>query len=69
VPLSALASSLPGAQLCYYNAVAHLSVGVALLLAYLAPVPVIGWLVELSGSVPATLRVSLTARRGTNRPS
>jgi hypothetical protein len=42
-----------GAQLCYYNAVAHLSVGVALLLAYPAPVPVIGCLVELSGSVPA----------------
>ncbi|WP_313674764.1 EamA family transporter [Mycolicibacterium sp.] len=33
-----------GAQLCYYNAVAHLSVGVALLLEYTSPVLVIGWL-------------------------
>jgi drug/metabolite transporter (DMT)-like permease len=32
-----------GAQLCYYNAVAHLSVGVALLLEYTAPVLVIAW--------------------------
>ena len=28
---------IAGAQLCYYNAVAHLSVGVALLLEYTAP--------------------------------
>lgn len=33
-----------GAQLFYYNAVAHLSVGVALLLEYTAPVLVVGWL-------------------------
>jgi len=32
-----------GAQLCYYNAVSHLSVGVALLLEYTAPVLVIAW--------------------------
>ncbi len=31
------------AQLCYFNAVAHLSVGVALLLEYLAPVLLIFW--------------------------
>ncbi|HEX8510646.1 MAG TPA: EamA family transporter, partial [Propionibacteriaceae bacterium] len=31
------------AQLCYFNAVSHLSVGVALLLEYLAPVLLIGW--------------------------
>lgn len=31
------------AQLCYFNAVQHLSVGVALLLEYLAPVLLIGW--------------------------
>lgn len=30
-------------QLCYFNAVSHLSVGVALLLEYLAPVMLIGW--------------------------
>src|SRR3954452_12983564 len=35
---------IAGAQLCYYNAVAHLSVGVALLLEYTAPVLVAGWL-------------------------
>lgn len=34
---------IAGAQLCYYNAVAHLSVGVALLLEYIAPVLVVGW--------------------------
>lgn len=34
---------IAGAQLCYYNAVAHLSVGVALLLEYTAPVLVVGW--------------------------
>jgi drug/metabolite transporter (DMT)-like permease len=33
-----------GAQLCYYNAVGHLSVGVALLLEYTAPVLVVGYL-------------------------
>ncbi len=31
------------AQLCYFNAVQYLSVGVALLLEYLAPVLLIGW--------------------------
>ena len=35
---------IAGAQLCYYNAVAHLSVGVALLLEYTAPVLVVGYL-------------------------
>src|SRR4051812_16359181 len=35
---------IAGAQLCYYNAVAHLSVGVALLLEYTSPVLVVGWL-------------------------
>ncbi|MGH3676110.1 MAG: EamA family transporter [Mycobacterium sp.] len=35
---------IAGAQLCYYNAVAHLSVGVALLLEYIAPILVVGWL-------------------------
>ncbi|WP_245905887.1 EamA family transporter [Mycolicibacterium palauense] len=35
---------IAGAQLCYYNAVAHLSVGVALLLEYAAPLLVVGWI-------------------------
>ncbi|AKS35646.1 EamA family transporter [Mycolicibacterium goodii] len=34
---------IAGAQFFYYNAVAHLSVGVALLLEYTAPVLVVGW--------------------------
>ena len=34
---------IAGAQLFYYNAVAHLSVGVALLLEYTAPIIVVGW--------------------------
>jgi len=35
---------IAGAQLCYYNAVAHMSVGVALLLEYTAPILVVGWI-------------------------
>src|ERR1700750_3275303 len=35
---------IAGAQLCYYNAVSHLSVGVALLLEYTAPLLVVGWI-------------------------
>lgn len=34
---------IAGAQFFYYNAVAHLSVGVALLLEYTAPILVVGW--------------------------
>jgi drug/metabolite transporter (DMT)-like permease len=34
---------IAGAQLCYFNAVAHLSVAVALLLEYTAPILVVGW--------------------------
>lgn len=44
-----------GAQLCYYSAVAHLSVGVALLLEYLAPVLVVGWIWGTTRRRPATL--------------
>jgi drug/metabolite transporter (DMT)-like permease len=35
--------AVAGAQVCFFNAVQHLSVGVALLLEYLAPVLLIGW--------------------------
>lgn len=35
---------IAGAQFFYYNAVSHLSVGVALLLEYTAPLLVVGWL-------------------------
>jgi drug/metabolite transporter (DMT)-like permease len=44
-----------GAQLCYYSAIAHLSVGVALLLEYLAPVLVVGWVWTTTRRRPATL--------------
>ena len=46
---------IAGAQLCYYNAVAHLSVGVALLLEYLAPVLVVGWVWATTRRRPSTL--------------
>jgi drug/metabolite transporter (DMT)-like permease len=35
---------IAGAQLAYYSAVSHLSVGVALLLEYTAPILVVGWI-------------------------
>ena len=37
-------AAVAGAQLCYFNAVAHLSVGVALLLEYLGILLVVGWI-------------------------
>jgi drug/metabolite transporter (DMT)-like permease len=46
---------IAGAQLCFYNAVANLSVGVALLLEYLAPVLVVGWVWGTTRRRPATL--------------
>src|ERR1700739_3952733 len=47
-------SPIAGAQLCYYNAVSHLSVGVAVLLEYLAPVLVVGWLWAATRRRPST---------------
>ena len=47
-----------GAQLCYYNAVAHLSVGVALLLEYTAPVLVIAWVWATTGRRPSRLTMA-----------
>ncbi len=41
-----------GAQLCYYNAVAHLSIGVALLLEYTAPILVVGWIWATTRQAP-----------------
>jgi drug/metabolite transporter (DMT)-like permease len=49
---------IAGAQLCYYNAVSHLSVGVALLLEYLAPVLVVGWLWATTRRRPGTLTLA-----------
>ncbi len=49
---------IAGAQLCYYNAVAHLSVGVALLLEYTAPVLVVGWLWVTTRRRPTNLTLA-----------
>ena len=47
-----------GAQVCYYNAVAHLSVGVALLLEYTAPILVVGWLWVTTRQPPSGLTLA-----------
>ena len=47
-----------GAQLCYYNAVAHLSVGVALLLEYTAPILVVAWLWATTRRRPSTMTLA-----------
>jgi drug/metabolite transporter (DMT)-like permease len=49
--------AVAGVQLCYFNAVAHLSVGVALLLEYLGIVLVVGWLWLRHGQRPRRLTV------------
>ena len=49
---------IAGAQLCYYNAVAHLSVAVALLLEYTAPVLVVGWLWATTRHRPSNLTLA-----------
>ncbi|MGV0154879.1 EamA family transporter [Rhodococcus sp. GB-02] len=45
--------AISGVQLCFFNAVKHLSVGVALLLEYLAPIIVIGWVWITKGARPS----------------
>ena len=49
---------IAGAQLFYYNAVAHLSVGVALLLEYTAPIIVVGWLWATTRRRPTNLTLT-----------
>jgi drug/metabolite transporter (DMT)-like permease len=49
---------IAGAQLCYYNAVAHLSVGVALLLEYTAPILVVAWVWATTRQRPSTLTLA-----------
>jgi drug/metabolite transporter (DMT)-like permease len=48
-------TGVAGCQLAYFNAVSHLSVGVALLLEYLAPVLIVGWLWARHGQRPRRL--------------
>ena len=49
--------AVAGCQLFYFNAVAHLSVGVALLLEYLGSILVVGWLWVRRGQRPRALTV------------
>ncbi|CAA0117785.1 Threonine/homoserine exporter RhtA [Mycolicibacterium vanbaalenii] len=46
---------IAGAQFFYYNAVSHLSVGVALLLEYTAPLLVVAWLWAITRKRPTNL--------------
>ena len=47
-----------GAQLCYYNAVSRLSVGVALLLEYTAPILVVAWIWATTRRRPPALTLA-----------
>lgn len=47
-----------GAQICYYNAVAHLPVAVALLLEYTAPILVVGWIWATTKRAPSRLTLA-----------
>ena len=47
-----------GCQLFYFNAVTHVSVGVALLIEYLAPVLLVGWAWARYGRTPRRLTVA-----------
>ncbi len=49
---------IAGAQLFYYNAVAHLSVGVALLLEYTAPILVVAWVWATTRRRPTNLTLA-----------
>ncbi|WP_193046144.1 EamA family transporter [Mycolicibacterium baixiangningiae] len=49
---------IAGAQLFYYNAVSHLSVGVALLLEYTAPLLVVAWLWASTRRRPSRLTLA-----------
>jgi drug/metabolite transporter (DMT)-like permease len=49
--------AVAGCQLAYFNAVAHMQVGVALLIEYTAPVAVVGWLWLRHGQRPGWLTV------------
>jgi drug/metabolite transporter (DMT)-like permease len=49
--------AVAGCQLAYFNAVAHMQVGVALLIEYTAPVAVVGWLWLRRGQRPGRLTV------------
>lgn len=50
--------AVAGSQLCYFNAVEHLSVGIALLLEYLGIVLIVGWLWLRRGQRPRPLTLA-----------
>jgi drug/metabolite transporter (DMT)-like permease len=50
--------AVAGAQLCYFNAVEHVSVGIALLLEYLATVLIVGWQWARHGRRPRRLTIA-----------
>lgn len=50
-------TGVAGCQLAYFNAVAHLSVGVALLLEFLAPVLIVGWIWARTRTRPGRLTI------------
>lgn len=50
--------AIAAAQFCYFNAISHLSVGVALLLEYLGTILVVGWLWLRHGHRPKRLTVT-----------
>lgn len=49
--------AVAGCQLAYFNAVAHMQVGIALLIEYTAPVAVVGWLWFRHGERPGRLTI------------
>jgi drug/metabolite transporter (DMT)-like permease len=50
--------AVAGCQVCFFNAIQHLSVGMALVLEYLAPVLVVGWLWARHGQRPGRAMVA-----------
>jgi drug/metabolite transporter (DMT)-like permease len=50
--------AVAGCQLCYFNAITHVSVGVALLLEYLGVILVVGWLWLRRGQRPRALTIA-----------
>jgi drug/metabolite transporter (DMT)-like permease len=50
--------AVAGVQVCYFNAVEHLSVGIALLLEYLATVLIVAWLWLRHGQRPSRLTIA-----------
>jgi drug/metabolite transporter (DMT)-like permease len=56
--------AVAGAQLCYFYAVAHMEVGVALLIEYTAPAAVVGWLWVRGGERPTRTTVVGAATAG-----